>query len=378
MGAAHKIQGYNDLVGLVYDGVEEATPWKSLMCQLSEHTDAHDASMVIAARNIPGSFLLVTDNEDPVATHPERVNDVMSVNMLMDMPTPRAMNIDEMMPEGEFLRSALYLQFLKPLNIRHLLGRDVVRSEALCVKLTLERTVEQGPFGGAEKELVELLAPHIQRAIRLREQQTHGSYMQYFFEDAMAKLSIGCLMLDRGGRLVSMNACARRLLEHTDVLCVRNGLLRTVGGVDGKELGKAIDLALAAHRNGCRSQNGVALQLQTAPGNGVLDLVVKPLIADRLLDANEKPAVVVYLNDSRKAGIDLDPAALVTMYGFTNCESRLSALLARGTSLGDAAATLGVSINTVKTHLRGIYEKLGTNKQSQVVAQLNHSTARLL
>jgi DNA-binding CsgD family transcriptional regulator len=66
------------------------------------------------------------------------------------------------------------------------------------------------------------------------------------------------------------------------------------------------------------------------------------------------------------------------MYGFTNCESQLAALLARGTTLSDAALQLGVSINTVKTHLRGIYEKMGTNKQAQVVAQLNHSTARLL
>ena len=72
------------------------------------------------------------------------------------------------------------------------------------------------------------------------------------------------------------------------------------------------------------------------------------------------------------------PAVLVGMYGFTNCESQLAALLARGTNLNDAAEHLGVSINTVKTHLRGVYEKMGTNKQARVVAQLNHSTARLL
>jgi DNA-binding NarL/FixJ family response regulator len=66
------------------------------------------------------------------------------------------------------------------------------------------------------------------------------------------------------------------------------------------------------------------------------------------------------------------------MYGLTHCESQIGALLAKGTCLTDVAARLHVSINTVKTHLRGIYEKLGTSKQAQVVARLNHSSARLL
>ena len=123
---------------------------------------------------------------------------------------------------------------------------------------------------------------------------------------------------------------------------------------------------------------GTALRLESAPGMTVLDLVVKPLARDSLLESSSAPPVVVYLNDCRRPGIDLDPAALAAMYGLTHCESQIGALLAKGTCLTDVAARLHVSINTVKTHLRGIYEKLGTSKQAQVVARLNHSSARLL
>ncbi len=376
MGAAQRMRAYSDLIGLVYDGVEEAQPWKTLMCELSQRIGAHDASMVIASPDTPGSYYLVTDNEDPVATGAAHVSGVMSVNILMDLAQPRASSIDELMPDGGFLRTALYQQFLKPLNILHILGCDVVRNDSLCVKLTIERTREQGPFSGQDKELLELLSPHMQRAIRLREQHMHGSYMQSFFEESMARLAIGCLMLDGRGRLVSMNACAHRLVGSNRVLCVRNGQLRTSSQLEGKSLVKAIDLALAASRNGCRAQRGVGLRLEGS--TGVLDVVVKPLIADRTLDSCERPAVIVYLNERGQEGIDLDPAVLVGMYGFTHCESRLSTLLARGITLTEAADQLGVSINTVKTHLRGIYEKLGTNKQSRVVAQLNQSSARML
>ena len=378
MGAAQRIRGYNELVGLVYDGVEEAQPWRALMSRLSEQTASRDANLVIASPATPGTYVLITDNDDPVATGRPHVDGVMSVNPLLEQPLPRAITLDELMPNGAFLRSALYLQFLKPLNIRHLLSRDVLRDEMLCALVTLERNADQEPFSARERELLELIAPHIRRAIRLREQYTQGSYLQGFFEEAMAKLSIACVMLDGHGRVYSMNHFAQQLLARSEFLGVRGEVLRCAGGVDGKPLARAIDLALAAHRNRCRSQRGVGLQLESSPGKGVLDIVVKPLISDRLLDSRDKPAAVVYINDCRQPGIALDPAVLVGMYGFTNCESQLAALLARGTTLSDAALQLGVSINTVKTHLRGIYEKMGTNKQAQVVAQLNHSTARLL
>lgn len=377
MGAA-ALRGLDDLVALAYDGIEESTPWKTLMGELSLRSASHDASMVIASAAVPGAYLLVTDNDDPHLTGSEHVNGVMSVNVLLDLAQPRASTPEELMPDGEFFRTALYLQFLKPHNLRYLLGRDVMRDDQLRVKLSLERTADQEPFSQRERALLEMIAPHLQRAIRLRERHDQGNHMRFFFEEAMAKLAIGCLMLDSRGKVVSINAWARRLIEQNDALAVRNGRLRAVESVDGRALNKAIDAALAARVHGGASVRGTALRLESAPGMTVLDLVVKPLARDSLLESASAPAVVVYLNDCRRPGIELDPAALAAMYGLTQCESQIGALLARGTCLSDVASRLHVSINTVKTHLRGIYEKLGTNKQAQVVARLNHSSARLL
>ncbi len=377
MGAAAALHGIDDLIGLAYEGIEESTPWKTLMGALSDRSESHDASMVISSASVPGAWLLVTDNDDPHLTGNEHVSGVMSVNVLLDLAQPEASTPEELMPDGEFFRTPLYLQFLKPHNLRYLLGRDVVRDELLRVKLSLERTADQEPFSQRERALLEAIAPHLQRAIRLRERHDHGTHMRFFFEEAMAKLAIGCLMLDAKGKVVSINAWARRLIDQNDALAVRNGRLRAVDSIDGKVLNKAIDAALAMRARAGQSR-GTALRLESAPGMTVLDLVVKPLARDSLIESASAPAVVVYLNDCRRPGIELDPGALAAMYGLTHCESQIGALLAKGTCLADVADRLHVSINTVKTHLRGIYEKLGTSKQAQVVARLNHSSARLL
>ncbi len=378
MGSAAALRGLDDLVALAYEGIEEAASWKTLMGELSARSESHDASMVISSASAPGAYLLVTDNDDPHLTGSEHVDGVMSVNVLLDLAQPRASTPEELMPDGEFFRTQLYLRFLKPHNLRYLLGRDVVRDEVLRVKLSLERTADQEPYSQRERALLEAIAPHLQRAIRLRERNDHGNHMRFFFEEAMAKLAIGCLMLDARGRVVSINAWARRLIEQNDSLAVRNGRLRAVDTVDGRALNKAIDAALAARNRDATGSAGTALRLESAPGMTILDLVVKPLARDSLLESGSAPAVVVYLNDCRRPGIELDPGALTAMYGLTHCESQIGALLAKGTCLNDVATRLHVSINTVKTHLRGIYEKLGTNKQAQVVARLNHSSARLL
>ena len=42
-------------------------------------------------------------------------------------------------------------------------------------------------------------------------------------------------------------------------------------------------------------------------------------------------------------------------------------LLQRGYSYDDVAATLGVSINTVRTHVRVIYERLGVTTKVEAV-----------
>ncbi len=50
-------------------------------------------------------------------------------------------------------------------------------------------------------------------------------------------------------------------------------------------------------------------------------------------------------------------------------ESTLLGLLVQGMSYGEAAAELGVSLNTVRTHIRSIYEKLHVHSKSEAVAK---------
>jgi DNA-binding CsgD family transcriptional regulator len=57
-------------------------------------------------------------------------------------------------------------------------------------------------------------------------------------------------------------------------------------------------------------------------------------------------------------------------YAFTNAEARLAAILVQGKSVAEAAVALSVSLNTVRTHLKHIFEKTGARRQSELVQLL--------
>jgi pimeloyl-ACP methyl ester carboxylesterase/DNA-binding CsgD family transcriptional regulator len=57
-------------------------------------------------------------------------------------------------------------------------------------------------------------------------------------------------------------------------------------------------------------------------------------------------------------------------FGLTAAEARLARKLRDGRSLQDAADDLGVSVNTLRNQLRGIFEKMGLKRQSDLVRAL--------
>lgn len=62
-------------------------------------------------------------------------------------------------------------------------------------------------------------------------------------------------------------------------------------------------------------------------------------------------------------------------FGLTAAETRLAARLKAGRTLKEAADDLGVSLNTVRNQLRAVFDKMGLNRQSELVRALAQLSA---
>ena len=72
---------------------------------------------------------------------------------------------------------------------------------------------------------------------------------------------------------------------------------------------------------------------------------------------------VVFVVTRPRGGLAAD--ILSRLYGLTPAESRVAVQLGQGEPAPAVARTLGVSVNTVKTHMRRIFDKTGVNRQAE-------------
>jgi DNA-binding CsgD family transcriptional regulator len=70
-------------------------------------------------------------------------------------------------------------------------------------------------------------------------------------------------------------------------------------------------------------------------------------------------------------------ALLERLYELTPTEAALAIDLASGRTLAQAAKAREVSVNTVRTHLRAVFQKTGTRRQSELVRLLLTGPASL-
>lgn len=381
MNLSNDLKRYDELLGFAYSGIHEPQLWNSFVNCFQEVIGARDVSIVIESKpledkQVKSRYMLISTDKAPHLTA-EYLDSVMDVNMLMDIPQPRAAAISDVMPTGTFFNSQLYQQFLKPIDVRHLMSVDICRTETLMMKLSVERTEQQGMFTERERQLFEMIIPHLRRAIEFKANISQGGQFQSFYERLMDKMDIGCIVLDERGKLLSNNTFAQNILSDERGLAIRSGKLVALESSVGSELKQAIKTAVIAKLNACKAQNGMGLRVGDS-SNTQLDLVVKPLFSKEMSLVDGSPTVAVFVSECVQSVSSMDVQALAKIYGFTKCEARIGSLLCAGMTIAEASDEVGVSINTAKTHLRGIYEKTGFNRQSQVVALLNKSSARLL
>lgn len=202
---------------------------------------------------------------------------------------------------------------------------------------------------------------------------------------AVDTLRQGLILFDESGYVVGANATARRTVDqHPELefaaspepphdrtrlqirrsalqLKLERALRACVGpGAGGLTLGASLardarptQALVLTYEQG---QPGLILQLSTMPAHGRGTGPGRAVVVGVLIDRSTPPS--------------LEPAMLRELFGLTEAESRVAEAYLRVDTVKDVAQLLGVSANTVKTHLASVYLKTGCTRQAQLVRLL--------
>lgn len=162
-------------------------------------------------------------------------------------------------------------------------------------------------------------------------------------------------LCDEQGRVRGLTAGAQALLEEDGGLALRAGVLMTT--VDELDLGEGIRAA--------RGGPGQTLFIPS-PAGPALVLDVTPLLSEA---PGLRTLVVVSARNHSAAPGDLE-AVLLASFGLTAAEADIAIRLTRGATRSAIAVARGVSLGTVKSQIKSVYQKVGVTREVELAACL--------
>jgi DNA-binding CsgD family transcriptional regulator/PAS domain-containing protein len=219
-------------------------------------------------------------------------------------------------------------------------------------------------------EILELLAPHLQRAMLVSRQRSELEQRLESMESVLSHFRSGVILIDERGRAAFLNRRARELVKARNGLKVVDGQLVGSVAVTTRDLRSLLSRAIEQGRNGGSSIGAMTIK-HSNDTKVNLSMVAVPL-HPKIHALSHKPAIyAALLIGSSAFASALNPDVLKLLYKLTGAEARLAIGLALGKTLEKYAQESGIQPATVRGYLKQVFQKTSTNRQTELVNLLH-------
>lgn len=264
--------------------------------------------------------------------------------------------------EADSLKHPAYGEFLRRWDYPYICLAPVARSPDVTVNLSVTRGAAQGELNGEGKRLFKAVLGRVRHAVRTQEmleQRTLERLVATF--DQMSTAVFAC---NAAGRILACTPKAETLLRDGDRLSSISGHLSAPSRQASTWLSAAIK------RGCCEPKTFMASPCIVHDANGerplVLEIVPVPVMASDFWASAAVLVVARELDAARAAG-RLARLGAATM-GFTPAEEGVARDLLAGRSPAETAKMLGITVGTVRVHVRNLYAKTGVSSQLEFAA----------
>jgi DNA-binding CsgD family transcriptional regulator len=346
------VEDVDALVGRVYDAALQPILWHDVLTRLGDLLGGaalvasalhktEGIKLAVATRQDPAAFKIVTSVYSGAATNP-------LVAAMPRLPLASPVALPQVMDPAAYRAHGLFNDVFRPQGLAHQALACLHRTDDVTCPMGILRSTRAGGFSAEEMRLLEVVLPHFGRALRISLRIDALERDARVTREALDRLPVAVLIADCGARLTHANRAAERLLALNDGLTSRRGELGALRGAEANALRKAI--ARAAAREGC-SSSVVSVQRYV--------VLVAPL-------GSEQRGALLLVSDPG-ATPATDREALRQIFQLSAREAELALALLAGTRLKHFADRHSISINTVKSQLRGLFTKTGTARQADLI-----------
>ena len=266
-----------------------------------------------------------------------------------------------LLPEETRKPGVFFAEFFRPLGLEECLGGTLAAVDGRFAMIGLHREPDRQAFDDADIAKLERLMPHLSRALQLRRAFLSLDRHNAALAGACDRLAAGFVGVDENGRIIFANASARRLSARDDGVALdRQGRPYAVDRAANQRLGQ---LARDAATGGA----GGVVRVPRPQGKPAYVLMVAPLALSDGLEVGNRPRGTLFVIHDPLYTLPPAPQLVAEMFGLPLGSATMLAALASGEELKDYAERAGISMNTVRFHLKTAYARTGVHRQSDLV-----------
>lgn len=368
------------LVALIYEAALDSSLWPRFLEALGEAIHGH--TLVLSSITTrPELTIEATGRADPeffgiYNSHYRDSDPWLIAGLASGRMRPGAAALAEEILPREAFRKTAYFSHMTP-RFKSYGGAAVILARHGGIGGLSAHQFRFDQFGESEKALFALLGPHVERALMVHNRMSGIERQRDAAAHVLDRISTAIILVSATGTPVLINAAASRMLQKADGLVSERDALVTRRADETRDL-RSLIAECARTSAGAGLATGGVMRVTRADPKPPLHLLVSPLrIGPGLAAAAASAAAAIFVHDPSVTPA-LDANTLARLYGLTDAEARVAAALARALAPADIARTLGISVHTVRTHLRRLFDKTGTAGQTQLLQLLLSGPAAVI
>lgn len=357
-----QIPSFDSVVTAVYETAAGPDVWSDVLCNIADFCGGANAALVYDYRQ-SGFSGVVTPRADPAIVAEYRQH-WWKYNPVIESRTRPGVirSLDDCGREA-YYASAFHNEFWRRtgLGAERLVANIVNDSQRHC-SMILQASVQHDEVVEETRKRFERLVPHVIRAIEIGSRLKKLDFDLWLDNrgDKGSDMIVFGVGADHG--LVYANVMGERMLGKGAPFTIREGRLHLAGERNNAALSHAI--------NQCISGRASAMMRLQVASECDRNRVYKVCVTGCLGSTPRVPVpgvLALVLIDEEIDEAELKLHVLRTSFGLTKAEARLTLEILGCDGRAAAARRCGISPNTARTHLSRIFDKIGVNKQVQLV-----------
>ncbi|MGG4198490.1 response regulator transcription factor [Peribacillus frigoritolerans] len=264
----------------------------------------------------------------------------------------KVISIDDVMPYNEYLNTEYYNSFQRKYGFSYTVTVPIKLEGNIVGGIGIHRTKEEGDFSLSEKLMLANASKFISAGFDQSLKQDRLHFFNKTFVHSIELLPGGFILLDQNFLPLYYNSLAKEYCLDTKYGSLKDPVKAAVDFIRSR-------LSMPMIKTG---------ESEKIEGYG---FKISPIYVP-LLTGNQYETMYCIYVDQEKEPFERMLQKAKGQYGLSKRETEIVSLIAVGYSNNEMAETLFLSINTIKSHLNNIFNKLHVNNRTAIVHKINN------